>query len=87
MCVTGFRSASETRALSRRCSIQARRACEFCRTRLQPDNYAATDRQNVYGYGSGVKITGVIANARVTVGGAAIAAPIPIQLHSQRWVL
>ena len=44
------------------------------------DNYAATDRQNVYGYGSGVKITGVIADARVTVGGAAIEAPIPIQL-------
>jgi hypothetical protein len=42
--------------------------------------YAVTDRPSAYGYGSGVNLRGVIANASVAVGGAATGAPIPVEI-------
>jgi hypothetical protein len=42
--------------------------------------YSISDQASVYGYGSGVRLNGVIANAVVTIGGASSQAPIPFQL-------
>ena len=46
-----------------------------------PDSaYSVSDQASVYGYGSGVRLKGVTANAVVTIGGASSQAPIPLQL-------
>ena len=47
---------------------------------VSPMSYAITSRVNNYGYGSGVKVTGLIANASVSIGGTVTNAPIPIQV-------
>jgi hypothetical protein len=47
---------------------------------LSPANYVIMSRANEYGYGSGVKLTGRIANASVDIGGAVTDEPIPIQI-------
>ena len=47
---------------------------------ISPTNYAMTPRANEYGYGSGVKITGMIANASVDIGGTVTDEPITIQV-------
>lgn len=47
---------------------------------ISSTNYEITLRPNIYGYGSGVKIEGLIANANVSIGGATTDAPIPIQV-------
>lgn len=47
---------------------------------ISPDNYSMTDRPSTYGYGSGVRLNGAIANARVEIGGMAGEATIAIQV-------
>ena len=47
---------------------------------LAPTQYAPTAINRGYGYGSGVVLHGPLAQARITVGDAAIAAPISIQV-------
>ena len=47
---------------------------------ISPDNYSMTDRPSTYGYGSGVRLNGNVANARVEIGGMAGEAPTAIQV-------
>jgi hypothetical protein len=42
-------------------------------------NYSITPNANVYSYGSGVRVTGMIAEASVGMGAIVTTAPIPIQ--------
>lgn len=42
--------------------------------------YVASDQPSIYGYGSGVRLKGVIAKAPVRIGAAASESPIPFQL-------
>jgi hypothetical protein len=43
-------------------------------------NFTSTDRPNQYGYGSGVKLTGTIANTVLKIGGVPTSESIPIQI-------
>jgi hypothetical protein len=46
-----------------------------------PDSaYAASNQPSVYGYGSGVRLNGVVAKVPVGIGGASAPAPISVQL-------
>ena len=47
---------------------------------VSSDNYNMTERPSTYGYGSGVRLNGNVATARVQIGGMAGEAPVAIQV-------